>query len=44
MDVSWTIKAEQQRIDGFELWCWRRLLSPLDCKGIKQVDPIGNQP
>ena len=27
MDVSWTIeKAECQRIDGFELWCWRRLL------------------
>ena len=25
---SWTIKkAEYQRIDGFELWCWRRLLS-----------------
>ena len=25
---SWTIKkAEQQRIDAFELWCWRRLLS-----------------
>ena len=24
---SWTIKkAEYQRIDGFELWCWRRLL------------------
>ena len=24
---SWIIKkAEQQRIDGFELWCWRRLL------------------
>ena len=23
---SWTIKkAEHQRIDGFELWCWRRL-------------------
>ena len=23
----WTIKkAEHQRIDGFELWCWRRLL------------------
>ena len=20
-------KAEQQRIDAFELWCWRRLLS-----------------
>ena len=25
---SWTVKkAEQQRIDAFELWCWRRLLS-----------------
>ena len=24
---SWTIKkVEDQRIDGFELWCWRRLL------------------
>ena len=29
---SWTIKkAECQRIDAFELWCWRRLLDcPLD--------------
>ena len=27
MDVSWTIKkAEHQRTDAFELWCWRRLL------------------
>ena len=27
---SWTIKkAERQRIDAFELWCWRRLLSVL---------------
>ena len=27
MDVSWTTKkAECQRIDAFELWCWRRLL------------------
>ena len=27
MDVSWTIKkAEHQRIDAFEMWCWRRLL------------------
>ena len=27
MDMSWTIKkAEHQRIDAFELWCWRRLL------------------
>ena len=25
---SWTIKkAEHRRIDAFELWCWRRLLS-----------------
>ena len=24
---SWTVtKAECQRIDSFELWCWRRLL------------------
>ena len=24
---SWTIKkAERQRIDSFQLWCWRRLL------------------
>ena len=27
MDVSWTIKkAEGQKIEAFELWCWRRLL------------------
>ena len=27
MDDSWIIKkAECQRIDAFELWCWRRLL------------------
>ena len=42
---SWTIKkAERQRIDAFELWCWRRLLSPLDCKEIQPVPPKGNQP
>ena len=24
---SWTVKkAEHQRIDAFEVWCWRRLL------------------
>ena len=23
---SWTIKTERQRIDAFELWCWKRLL------------------
>ena len=33
---SWTTKkAEHQRIDVFELWCWRRLESPLDCKKLK---------
>ena len=27
---SWTMKkAEHQRTDAFELWCWRRLLSVL---------------
>ena len=32
---SWAVKkAECRRIDGFELWCWRRLESPLHCKGI----------
>ena len=33
---SWTIKkAECQRIDAFELWCWEKTLeSPLDCKEI----------
>ena len=37
MDVSWTIKkAECQRTDAFELWCWRRLL---DCKVIQPDHP-----
>ena len=41
---SWTIKkAEHQRIDAVELWCWRRLLSPLDIKEIKPVNLKGNQ-
>ena len=41
---SWTIKkAEHRRIDAFKLWCWRRLLSPLDCKEIQPVSPKGNQ-
>ena len=41
---SWIIKkAEHQRIDAFELWCWRTLESPLDCKEIKPVNPNGNQ-
>ena len=35
---SWTIKkAEHRRIDAFELWCWRRLESSLDCKEIQPV-------
>ena len=36
-------KAENfQRIDAFELWCWRKTLeSPLDSK-IKPVNPKGN--
>ena len=37
-------KAGHQRIDAFELWCWKRLESPLDCKEIKPVNPKGNQP
>ena len=41
---SWTIKkAERGRIDAFELWCWRRFLSPLDCKVIQPVHPKGDQ-
>ena len=31
---SWTIrKTERQRIDAFELWCWRRLLRVLGIQG-----------
>ena len=37
---NWTIKkTEHWRTDVFELWCWRRLESPLDCKEIKPVNP-----
>ena len=40
----WTIKkAEYRRIDAFELWCWRTLLSPLDCKEIQSAHPKGNE-
>ena len=39
---SWTIKkAERQRIDVFELWCWRRVLRVLE---IQPIHPKGNQP
>ena len=37
-------EAEHWRTDAFELWIWRRLESPLDCKEIKPVNPKGNQP
>ena len=41
---SWTIKKAKCWIsDAFELWCWRRLLSPLDSKEVKPVYPKGNQ-
>ena len=41
---SWTIKkAECQRIAAFELWCWRGLLSTLECKEIQPVHPKGDQ-
>ena len=43
--ASWiTKKAQSQKIDAFELWCWGRLLRvPLDCKEIQPVNPKGNQ-
>ena len=42
---SWIIKkAKRQRTDAFKLWWWRRVLSPLDNKEIKPVNPKGNQP
>ena len=42
---SWTVKkAECQRIDALELWCWRRLLRvPWAARRSKQVNPKGNQ-
>ena len=40
---SWTVKkAEHRRIDAFELCCWGRLESPLDCKEIQLVHPKGD--
>ena len=42
---SWTIKkAECQRIDAFELWCWKRLLRvPLSARSnqsiLKEISP-----
>ena len=41
---SWTVKkAEHRGTDAFELWCWRRLVSPLDCKEIQPVHSKGDQ-
>ena len=41
---SWTIKkAENGRIDAFELVLEKTLESPLNCKEIKPVSPKGNQ-
>ena len=36
---SWTVKkAEHQRIDAFELWCWRRLLTvPWTARSVQVV-------
>ena len=42
---SWIIKkAEHQRFDAFELWCWRRLLRVPWTKKIKPLNPKENQP
>ena len=48
---SWTVKkAEHQRIDAFQLRCWKRLLSikcrrqdPEGCKGFQEF-PLGQSP
>ena len=41
----WTMKkVEWQKVDIFELWYWRKHLSPLDSKEFKLVNPRGNQP
>ena len=38
------MKTDRQRLQAFELWCWKRLESSWDCKEIKPVNPKGNQP
>ena len=41
---SWTIKkAERLRIDGFELWCWRRLLSKPEDSGYDSITDRAKQ-
>ena len=40
---NWTVKkAERPRIYAFELCCWRREKSPLDCKEIQPVHSKGD--
>ena len=42
---NWTIKeVEHQRIDAFELWCWRRLLRVPRTARRSNQNPKGNQP
>ena len=42
---NWTVKkAEHWRIDAFELWLEKTLVSPLDCEAIQPVHPKGDQP
>ena len=36
-------KTEHQRMDAFELWCWRTLESHLDCKKIQPIHSKGDQ-
>ena len=40
---SWTIKkAERQRIDAFELWCWRLLRVPWNARRFNQSKSVPN--
>ena len=41
-ELDYLKKTECRRIDAFELWCWRKLESPLDCKEIQPVHPKGD--
>ena len=40
---SWTIQAENQRTDAFELVLEKTLESPLDCREFQPVHPKGDQ-
>ena len=48
LKFTWTVRdGPSRKLSTKKLmllnWCWRRLLSPLDCKEIKPVIPKGNQ-